>query len=69
MFYKEDKNFINETQKLYVQDIILHNKGEDGGIGTGEFPWYFSPHAVYGDHSPFLYHAVIRRQEFRKVNC
>jgi hypothetical protein len=66
MFYKEDKNFINEVQKAYIQEVILNNTSESGGIGSGDFPWYFSPHAVYGDHSPFLYHAVIRRYENRK---
>ena len=65
MFYKEDKNFINEVQKSYIKEVILNNTSESGGIGSGDFPWYFSPHAVYGDHSPFMYHAVIRRYENR----
>ena len=66
MFYREDKNFINEVQRRYIEDVILNNTGSDGGLGTGSFPWYLSPHAVYGDDSPFLYHAIIRRPEARK---
>ena len=66
MFYREDKNFISEDQGRYIEDVILNNIGTDGGLGTGNFPWYLSPHAVYGDDSPFLYHAVIRRPEARK---
>ena len=66
MFYREDKNFISEDQGRYIEDVILNNTDDAGGLGTGNFPWYFSPHAVYGDDSPFLYHAVIRRPEARK---
>ena len=34
MFYREDKNFISEDQGRYIEDVILNNTDDAGGLGT-----------------------------------
>ena len=58
MFYREDKNFMSEDQKCFLDDIVL------GNIDKIEFPWFLSTGTVSkGDNISYLHHVVIKRPE------
>ena len=60
MFYREDKNFIREDQKRFLDRIVLAEENLD-------FPWHLSPGTVAkGDNIPLFFHCVIKRPEKRE---
>ena len=60
MFYREDKNFIREDQKRFLDRIVLAEENLD-------FPWHLSPGTVAKcDNIPLLFHCVIKRPEKRE---
>ena len=60
MFYIEDKNFLKENQKEWIERTLF-TYGSD-------FPFYLHSSATPGDSCSSLHHVVIRREEERENN-
>jgi hypothetical protein len=56
MFFVEDKNFLTDEQKNFIEDHIL---------GQRDFTYFFQPSSAEGDGCAGLSHFAIRRPEQR----